>query len=160
MSKYNFRLRTLLRLREIQRDEKRNRLAEAYQAESILSDQQQEVLEELYQLQQLQRNSMGQPQTNINQLIEVGRYQLTLQTQQTTMEKQAEILAAEVTKRREALVESDRQVRVLEKFQQRQQQQHQKQQERKEAKVYDEIGQHSHHSLSYHTLQSGDRSET
>ena len=158
MSKYNFRLRTLLRLREIQRDEKRNRLAEAYQAESILSDQQQEILEELHQLQKLQRDSMGQPQTNVNQLIEVGRYQLTLRTQQTTMEKQAEILSAEVSKRREALVESDRQVRVLEKFQQRQQQQHQKQQERKEAKVYDEIGQHSHHSLSCHTEQPDDRS--
>ena len=158
MSKYQFRLQTLLRLREIRRDEKRNRLAEAYQAESILSDQQKDVLEELHQLQQLQRNSMDQPHTNVNQLIEVGRYQLTLQTQQTTMKKQAEILAAEVTKRREALVESDRQVRVLEKFEQRQLEQYQKQQESKEAKVHDEIGQYSHHALSHHTLQPGERS--
>jgi flagellar export protein FliJ len=141
MAKYRFRLQTLLRLRETHRDEKRGRLAEAYQAEAILSEQQQEVNRELHQLQQLQRDSLTTTQTNINRLIEVQRHQLTLRAQQGTMHKQAEILTAEIERRHQDLVDSDRQVRVLEKLQHRQREKHRQDMQRKEAKEYDDLGQ-------------------
>ncbi len=141
MAKFRFRLQTLQRLREVHRDEKRSRLAEAYQAETILSRQQQAVLGELKQLQQLQRESLTTPKTNVNRLIEVQRHQFTLRAQQETMAKQAGLLTDEVERRRQALVESDRQVRILKKLQQRQQGQHRLEMQRVEAKEQDEIGQ-------------------
>ena len=124
MAKYRFRLQALQRLRETVRDERRSRLADAYQAATILSEQQQEVQRELTQLQQLQRESLATPQTNVNRLLEVQRHQLLLRAQQETMRKQAALLTAEAERRRQALVESDREVRILEKLQQRQRQQH------------------------------------
>ena len=143
MAKYRFRLQTLQRLREIHRDEQRGRLAEAYRAATILSEQQREVHRELTHLQQLQRESLISPQTDINRLLEVQRHRLTLRGQRETMRKQAELLAAEIERRRQALVESDQEVRVLEKLQKRQREQHRIETERREAKEYDAMG----HSL-------------
>ncbi len=140
MAKFRFRLHALQQLRETYRDERRSRLAEAYQAESILSEQQTQVQQELLQLQQLQRDSLTTTQTNVNRLLEVQRHRLTLRAQQETMQKQANLLAAEVERRRLELVEADREVRILEKLQQRQREQHQLEMRRKEAKEYDDMG--------------------
>ena len=140
MSKYRFRLQTLLRLRETHRDENRGRLAEAYRAETILNEQQQEVQRELIGLQQLQRESTTTPQTNVNRLIDVQRHQLALRAQLEAMQKQAEVLTAEIERRRQALVESDQQVRVLEKLRQRQRQKHLSEILLREVKDYDDIG--------------------
>lgn len=140
MAKFRFQLQALQQLRETHRDEKRSRLAEAYQAETILTEQQQEVHLELTQLQQLQRESLATPQTNLNRLLEVQRHQLTLRAQQETMRKQAELLAAEAKRRHQDLVEADREVRILEKLQQRQREQHHLEMQRREAKEYDSMG--------------------
>lgn len=139
MAKYRFRLATLRRLRETHRDEQRSRLAEAYQAEAILSDQQQQVRDEIAQMQQLQRRCLDTGLADVNRLLDSQRYQLTLRVQQDAMQKQSRLLAAEIERRCESVVEADRQVRVLDKLEQHQREQHQREQLRLETKQYDDI---------------------
>lgn len=139
MAKFRFRLATLQRLRESHRDELRGKLAEAYQAEQLLEEQTRKIQAEETQLLSTQREVLNSAHTDVNRLLDVQRYSAALKGQQQTLQNQAKMLAAEIEKRRLALVEADQQVRVLEKLHERQQAAHSQQQLRAEAKVLDEI---------------------
>lgn len=139
MAKFRFRLATLQRLRESHRDELRGKLAEAYQAEQLLNEQAQKIQTEESQLLSTQREVLNSTHADVNRLLDVQRYSAALKGQQQTLQNQAIMLAAEIEKRRLALVEADQQVRVLEKLHERQQTAHSQQQLRAEAKVFDEI---------------------
>jgi flagellar protein FliJ len=139
MAKYRFRLETLRKLRAAQRDEMRRKLAEAHQAAAVLDEQQAAVAQEIADLQAEQRSTVGGSTTDVNRLLEAHRYQAVLRAQQATLKNQAQVLAQEVERRRERVVESDRQVRVLDKLDERKQREHRQEAERKEVKQFDEI---------------------
>ena len=139
MARFRFRLQTLRRLREIHRDEQRARLATAFEAERILTAQREQVAIEIVDLGEARRRLMQQSALDVNQLLASQRYQLTLEAQSRTLAEQAEKLAAEVERRRRAVVEADREVRVLDKLEERQRQQHRIAQGRIEAKTLDEV---------------------
>ena len=139
MARFEFRLATLLRLREIHRDELRGRLAEAYQAEQLLAEQAQQVQIEIDALQASRRQQSQATALDVNRLLETQRYQSVLQAQQTTIQEQGRLLAEETEKRREALVEADRQVKVLVKLKQRQLKKHRQQLASNEVKILDEV---------------------
>lgn len=138
MSKFRFRLATLRKLREIRRDELRTKLAEASQATQMLKEQITAVGSELTNLQSEQRAALA-GSADVNALLETQRYQAVLRAQQSTMQDQAGILAAEVERRRQAVVEADKEVRILEKLNERQRNEHQKQLQRAEVKELDEV---------------------
>jgi flagellar export protein FliJ len=139
MARYRFRLQTLRRLREIARDELRVRLAEAYQAERILADQQSALEAERGELAELQRRMVAGGTVDVNRLLGAQRYQLLLEAQSRTLAEQAARLAEEVERRREALVAGDREVRVLDKLRERGERQHRRTAERAQAKQLDEL---------------------
>ncbi len=139
MSKYRFKLETLRRLRERNRDEQRTRLADAYRAESLLAEQQQAVRAELAELQDLQRSIMEGQRTDVNQMIDAQRYQLALRAQQDTFLKQSDLLTGEIERRRQSAIEADRQVRVLDKLEDSERRQHRLLQERTATKQLDEM---------------------
>ena len=139
MTKFQFRLATLQKLRETHRDEMRGRLAEAYRAEQLLAEQIKSIQSEAAELQQNQRNYFQTKSSNVNQLLNVQRYQAVLRTQLTTLKSQTGMLRTEIEKRRLALVEADQQVRALEKLHERQLDEHRRQQLLAEAKEMDEI---------------------
>ena len=139
MARFRFRLQTLRRLRETHRDEQRSRLATAFEAERILAAQREQVAMEILGLGEARRRLMQQSALDVNQLLASQRYQLTLEAQSRTLAEQAEKLAAEVERRRRAVVEADREVRVLDKLEERQRQQHRIAQGRIEAKTLDEV---------------------
>jgi flagellar protein FliJ len=139
MARFRFRLQTLRRLREIHRDEQRARLATAFEAERILTEQRNQIAMELAGLSEARRRLMQQSALDVNQLLASQRYQLTLEAQSRTLAEQAEKLAAEVERRRQAVVEADREVRVLDKLEQRQRQQHRAAADRAETKTLDEV---------------------
>jgi len=139
MAKYRFRLETLRKLRATQRDELRRKLAEAYQAAEMLAAQQAAVVEEIVALQETQRRTIGDATTDVNRLLEAHRYQAVLRAQQSTLKSQAEVLAGEVERRRQRVLEADRQVRVLDKLDERKQREHQQAALRVEVKELDEI---------------------
>ena len=72
-------------------------------------------------------------------LLEAQRYQLMLEAQQRTLADQAARLDAEVENRRQAVVEADRQVRVLDKLRERRAAEHRAAAERAESKRLDDV---------------------
>lgn len=138
MARFRFRLQTLQRLREMHRDEMRARLAEAYQAEQILAEQRALVDAEAASLATARRQMLDVGSFDVTRMLDAQRYQLLLEAQSRTMADQAAKLAAEADTRRTALVEADREVRVLDKLRERRLAQHRQAQQAKDAKQLDE----------------------
>ncbi|MEM8944641.1 MAG: flagellar export protein FliJ [Planctomycetota bacterium] len=140
MAKFQFRLATLQTLRETRRDEMRAKLAEAYEAEQLLAKRIESIYEEENKLRELHRTSVQDTVTDVNQLLNVQRYSATLKGQLATLRNQSQMLATEVEKRRQALVEADQQVKLLEKLHDRKLTAHRHSESVAEAKELDEIG--------------------
>ena len=139
MAKFQFRLETLRKIRIARRDEVRGKLADAFQAARLLEQRRQANADEIAAMQQVQREAAAREQSNINSLMESQRYQAVLRAEQQTLAEQTEQLEAEIEKRRLVVVEADREVRVLEKLEERQKRQFQQRELRAENKVLDEI---------------------
>jgi flagellar FliJ protein len=139
MARFRFRLQTLRRLREIHRDEQRGRLATAFEAERILQQQRDELAAEAAEHLQSQRRLMREGAIDVNWMLTTQRYQLALEAQAKVLAEQAAKLAEEVERRRQAVVEADREVRVLDKLEERQRTQHRMAAARAETKLLDEV---------------------
>jgi flagellar export protein FliJ len=139
MAKYKFRLETLRKVREARRSQQRVSLAEAFRAEEILTAKRAELVAEEADLRQLQRSASEGRYLDVNKLVEAQRYELLLKARAQELVKQATLLAAETERRRLALVEADRDVRVLELLDERHRREHERQRQRKEIKQLDEV---------------------
>jgi flagellar export protein FliJ len=139
MARYTFRLNSLQRVREALRDEQRISLAEAFRAEQILAESRAEVAAELEDLRALQRSATSRKYLDVNQLLEAQRYELLLKARSQELMKQAILLSAETERRRQNLVEADREVRVLEMLDDRQHKEFDKERQRVETKLLDDI---------------------
>jgi flagellar FliJ protein len=139
MAKYRFRLETLQKVREARRDRERATLAEAFRAEQVLADRQAEVAAEAVELQALQRSAHAGPLLDVNRLLEAQRYELVLKSRGAELAQQQAMLAVETERRRQQLIEADRDVRVLERLDERQHQEHRRREQRIEVKLLDEV---------------------
>ncbi len=139
MAKYKFRLETLQRVREARRDEQRAALAEAFRAEQVLADGRAELVVEAESLRELRRSAAAGRYMDVNRMLEAQRYELLLKARSQELAKQAVLLAAETERRRQLLVESDREVRVLELLDERHHREFKQEQQRLETKQLDEI---------------------
>jgi flagellar export protein FliJ len=139
MSKYRFRLETLRKLRAVHRDEQRSTLADAYRAEQVLADRRAELAGEQTELRDLQRTALTGAHLDVNRLVEAQRYEMVLKANEQHLAEQSQRLAVEVERRRQAVVEADRAVRVLELLEARQRREHLRQQQRLEVKELDEV---------------------
>ncbi|OHB67131.1 MAG: flagellar export protein FliJ [Planctomycetes bacterium RBG_13_63_9] len=139
MAKFKYRLATLLRLREAARDERRTELAEAYRVDDVLREQLRQVEEALGGLRARCRSVAGPGRVNVDLLVEAQRYDVALRTRQHDLKKQREAVAAEIERRRQAVVEADREVRVLEKLRQRQADRYLLEENRRQGKQLDEV---------------------
>ena len=139
MAQFNFRLASLMRLREATRDECRAALAEAYRVDDVLRQKVDRIARELELLKDFCRMKASPGTVDIDRLVEAQRYELVARQQQRQFVAQRESIAAEIERRRLALVEADREVRVLEKLRERQVEQHRKTEELRETKRLDEV---------------------
>ena len=139
MSKYQFRLETLRRLRIAHRDQQRSALADGYRAEEILAERAAELADEQASLRELQRSALGDRYLDVNQLVEVQRYETVLKTNEQQLAEQSTRLAIEVERRRQAVIEADRAVRVLDKLDEQHRDQHRRKAQRQETKQLDEV---------------------
>ena len=138
MAKYKFRLETLQKVREAHRDQQRGSLAEALRAEEVLAENRVQVLAEEQELRELKRSASGEQYLDVNRLLEAQRYELLLKAQSQELAKQATLLAAETERRRQILVEADREVRVLELLDERHRSAHNRDEQLADAKRLDE----------------------
>src|SRR5262245_15487678 len=111
MARFRFQLDALRQLREMTRDERRGRLAEAYQAEQILAEQRRVAALETEALVDVRRQLVAGGAVDVTRLLESQRRQLMLEAQARTLADQAARLTEEIEIRRQAVVEADREVR-------------------------------------------------
>jgi flagellar export protein FliJ len=139
MAQYQFKLETLQKVREAKRAQQRVSLAEAFRAEHVLTAKRAELVAEEAELRRLQKSASEGKYLNVNRLLEAQRYELLLKGRDQELAKQAALLAAETERRRLALDEADRDVRVLEMLDERHRREHDRQQQRLEIKQLDEV---------------------
>jgi flagellar export protein FliJ len=139
MAKYKFRLETLRKVREARRTQQRAALAEAFRAEQVLASNRAEVDREAAELRNVQRSAAAGRYLDVNRLLEAQRYELLLKARGQELAKQATLLAAETERRRQALVEADREVRLLELLDERKRREYERRRQRMEIKQLDEV---------------------
>ena len=139
MANFHFHMEPLLKLRQARRDECRAALAEALRVDDVLQKQLDAAGREIDALREFCRQASAPGSVDIERLVEARRYDLVTQAQQQNIVQQRESVTAEIQRRRQALVEADREVRVLEKLRQRQAEQHRRDEELREAKRLDEV---------------------
>lgn len=139
MTNFRFRLATLLRLRETTRDERRGELAEAYQAATVLAEQESRLAEELRKNRQLIRDASHPGELDVDALVGRHRHQLLLVAQRQLLDRQREQVEAEIELRRQRLLEADRDVKALEKLRERKRDRFLYEENRRETKRLDEV---------------------
>lgn len=139
MSTFHFRLAAVLRLRLAERDERRGGLVEALTAAQNLLRQRQALDAEQQHHLALLRALAAPGSGNVRALIHAHCYDAVLKGRSARLADQEAEAQCEVERERAALVEADRQVRVLEKLEQRQAAEHQRQTDKLEAGRLDEV---------------------
>lgn len=134
---HRFRLATMLKLREQTRDERRRDLAQALEAERILRQRVAHLQDEIEATRQRTRNA-GQGSVNIEELLNARRYELLMQGEVTAVNTQIAQVLAEIERRRQVLLEADRDVKVLEKLRHLQATQHAAEEQKRENRQLDE----------------------
>ena len=134
--KFQFRLQTLMRLREAARDERREQLAEVLRIDDALR----EKLSELESLRQEARRmqTMGRGRIDVDKLLEAQRYDAVVTLEQRHVEQQRANVTVEIAKRRDALIEADREFKVLENLRELRKTEHRKLEAAAEMKILDE----------------------
>jgi flagellar export protein FliJ len=138
MARTPFRLGTLLKLREVTRDDRQRDLADALRAEEKLDDSLKHLDDEFAQ-QRIRAQSSCQPgRLDVDRLLGMHRYELNLMVEQQHIAQQRNEVTAEVQRRRDLLVESDREVKVLEKLREKDLQRQRDQEQVRERQMLDE----------------------
>ncbi len=139
MPQFRFRLETLLRMRIAERDQRRSDLAKALRAEEVLRNEERQLATEQTQLALEARRQKSPGAANVDRLLQTHRYEMVLAARGRQLATQLSEVAAESERRRLALVEADRQVRILEKLRERQGLAHRVRQEQLQTKQFDEL---------------------
>jgi flagellar protein FliJ len=136
---FTFRLQTLLRLRIAERDQRRAELAKAIRAEELLRVEEAKLENQQTEAARRSRQLKSPGAADVDALLQTHRYELVLATQRRQLASQLSQIQAETNRRRQVLVEADRQVRVLEKLRDRQAAAYRQQTDRLAAKQFDEM---------------------
>ncbi len=144
MPRYQFQLESLQELREADRTKHRERLAVVLQAQDRLAEQTEAVMKELRELTSSQRVALRSGNLDVNNLVECQRYEFVLKSQEKTLRQQAATLEEEAVRRRDALAEAEKQVRVLEKLDERRREEFQQAEARKEENRLNEVAAQRH----------------
>jgi flagellar protein FliJ len=116
---FTFRLATLLRLRESTRDERRNHLALAYRAETMVLQELARVDGEIDSLRRRVQAAVRPGEIDVDILMSAQRFEVVLNGRKQHALQQQELVKSEIERRRQSLVEADREVKILEKLRER-----------------------------------------
>jgi flagellar FliJ protein len=139
LAKFKFRLATFERVCEAARDERRLQLAEALRLQESLDERSAELELELAELLSQAQQAARPGPVNVDRLINAQQYELVLRGEQQLLARQRSALDAEIERRREALIDADREVRTLEKLRESQQQRFRQEENAREMKLLDEV---------------------
>jgi flagellar protein FliJ len=142
MARFEFRLKTLLTLREASRDERRRELAGSHDALCELQRQHQSLQMQWEQQRQTSRAHVASATIDPQRLMADHRYENELRNQLDALAERERQLLAEMDRQREQLLAADREMRTLEKLRARQLDEFHRNQARAETKTLDEMASH------------------
>ena len=136
MPPFRFRLQTLERLREAARDACREQLADALRVDDLLRTQEEQLQGNLKLARDLQVMRAGR--VDVDRLLEAQRYEAAVTIEVRHIADQRARVAEELERRRQALVEADREVKVLEKLKAARRAEYDRAAQRADVKLLDE----------------------
>ena len=137
--KFKYRLAPLLKIRENIRAEKQAELNQAYEAAQIVEEKLQQVQSELVRNGELGREAIQKGRVSVDYLLALRRHEAVLLAEQSQAQEQLEQIRQEIERRRIALMEADREVKVLEKLREKLKIKHLQEEALAELKQMDEI---------------------
>jgi flagellar protein FliJ len=147
MSRFVFRLKTVGRLREVARDAARKQLGEAVQAANLLRDQIAEVDAQLVALVEDRRRATCGETMNVPLIAAAQRYEIAVRARQNQIREDLQRVEVEIDRRREALVITERDVRAIERLEERQRERYKLGMQRVEDRLLDEFASTNHRDL-------------
>ncbi len=138
MNHFHFRLNKVQAVRQNTREQRRLDLLEAQHAEDQIVAQITELQTALQSLRTHTRAATHPGYLDLDKLRHIQRYEYSLQGELRSAKTRHGSLVAEVQRCRQVLVEADREVKVLDRLQDRQQIQYRIDQARHEAKAMDD----------------------
>jgi flagellar FliJ protein len=139
MAKFKYRFATLLKIRESAREERQRELAEAYHADEVLRQRQEDIAAEITGLKGASRDAVAPGTIDVDRLLSTQRYEMLLRAQSGQIGKHREQIGVEIERRRQAVVQANREVRVLEKLRERQAERHRDEEACRDIKLLDEV---------------------
>ena len=136
---FKYRLAPLLKIREHVRSEKQAELNQAHEAARRVEEELERVRGEYANSMEQGLQAARQEQIDVNYLLSMRRHQAYLLTQQELAIRQLEEIKQEIERRRIALMEADRQVKVLEKLREKMKAKHLQEEALADLKQMDEI---------------------
>jgi len=137
--KFKYRLAPLLKIRENVRAEKQAELSKAYEAARIVEAELERVQAELVRNGELGRQGAQKGRISVDYLLALRRHEAFLLAQQNQAQEQLQQIQQEIERRRIALTEADREVKVLEKLREKMKDRHLQEEALAELKQMDEI---------------------
>ncbi len=146
MKRFRYRFDSILKVREMARDEARLKVADALKALAILDERVQSLKSEQTELKtQIFQNLTGA--ISVDNLLEQGRYDLQIDLQRRELETQKLQIEQEVERRRGRLALAEQECRKFERLKEIAQENYTRQEwERLQAEL-DELGSQRHHRM-------------
>lgn len=136
--KFQFRLQSIMKLREAERNEKQAELAEAIQADQILVQQVLSINQKLndvsVEIRDVQRTSI-----DVDHLLGMKRFQAELRGQIVELLNQRQQLEQEIARRQNNLAEANKSLKTIQKLEDNAKAEHRQEMDKKEQEVLDEF---------------------
>ena len=136
---FKFRLKPLQKIRENVRRERQAELAKALEAEAVVRDKIESIVHEIAGTKEDGRKFSQEAHINVDVLIGLRRHEAYLLAQKQEAEEKLDQVLVEVERRRLAVVEADKEVKIMEKLHEKQKDKYDAEQAAKEIVALDEI---------------------
>ena len=137
---FSFRLEPLIKIRKNTLQERQAELAQAYGERSILEEKLLEVEKQLAEGTETARNLM-QPgkKVNVDFLLGIRRQEMFLRVNQEELKQEIQNADVKIERCLAAVVEANKEVKILEKLKEKRYEQYLKEEKREEEKTMDEM---------------------
>ncbi|MDR0706171.1 MAG: flagellar export protein FliJ [Planctomycetaceae bacterium] len=136
---FRFRLEPLITIRDNTLKEKQGELAKAYEARRIVEDKQRELEQELVENVTAGRQRLQTGTIDIEFLLGLRRHEAYLNAQIEVVRGHLRQIDEEIERRRNAVLEANKELKIIEKLKEKRYEKYQTEENRKETIRLDEI---------------------
>ena len=136
---FTFRLDPLISIRDNVLKEKQAELAKAYEAQRIIEQKQLDTERSIEANLQSAREMQQLGKVDVTLLLGIRRYDMFLASQLDEIRRHIAMIAEEIEIRRQAVIEANKELKIIEKLKERKREEYRVEERRKETIEMDEI---------------------